>query len=620
MIKTEKYKQNIPMELREYKQWLWFKKIRKMDLKGREKTLKMPVSPITLKSTDWNNKENWADFETAVNNIESSGCDGLSFVLSKEDPFLCIDLDNVSHDMREMFCRDFYDTYIETSQSGKGLHIFAKGKITYNFNNQIKKVEIYQNNRCIAMTGNSVDGTPNNIVDKQKEIDKYYACFAPKKSIREQIKAYQSDNDLLPDAPKIIETMCKQNTKAKGLFEGTISSGDASKDDFLLLLLLNSYTHGNEVLMKDIFLKSALNRIDDKSKRKNEAAYIRYLEDSIKKAIQYRNQRYWDYNSKLLPKYLGAEDTKLNAWIMKHMLVGMVKRVFNPGCKFDELMVLTGIQGVGKTSFIEKLALFPEWYCSLNNIKGKDAVSNLVGKVVVELEEFVALRNAKSADEAKLFISARTSTVRLPYERFSADVKRTCILIATTNDATFLGDFSGERRYLPVKVNSENIELPIMYDAEKFPVLETITREEHYNIVEHDFEGAIAEAVHLYENKLHDFYLPKELRSDLDFVIQTHKSENRHVQNFLDFMEWKSTKSDTPDLLCSTEFTSRYPETNEKVFSEMMANEVADEWTLDPSIKSKKVRIDGVVRVSKKFYKRSVKTGFVEVEDMEIPF
>ena len=183
------------------------------------------------------------------------------------------------------------------------------------------------------------------------------------------------------------------------------------------------------------------------------------------------------YISKLLPKYLGAEDTKLNAWIMEHMLVGMVKRVFNPGCKFDELMVLTGIQGVGKTSFIEKLALFPGWYCSLNNIKGKDAVSNLVGKVVVELEEFVALRNAKSADEAKLFISARTSTVRLPYERFSADVKRTCILIATTNDATFLGDFSGERRYLPVKVNSENIELPIMYDVEKFPILETITKE-----------------------------------------------------------------------------------------------------------------------------------------------
>lgn len=85
-------------------------------------------------------------------------------------------------------------------------------------------------------------------------------------------------------------------------------------------------------------------------------------------------------------------------------------------------------------------------------------------------------------------------------------------------------------------------------------------------------------------------------------------------------MEWKSTKSDTPDLLCSAEFTSRFPETNEKVFSELMANEMADEWKLEPSVKSKKVRIDGVVRVSKKFYKRSINTEIVKVNAEYIPF
>ena len=52
MIKAEQYKQNIPMELRQYKQWLWFKRIRKIDLKGKEKILKLPVSPITFKSDD----------------------------------------------------------------------------------------------------------------------------------------------------------------------------------------------------------------------------------------------------------------------------------------------------------------------------------------------------------------------------------------------------------------------------------------------------------------------------------------------------------------------------------------------------------------------------------------
>lgn len=164
-----------------------------------------------------------------------------------------------------------------------------------------------------------------------------------------------------------------------------------------------------------------------------------------------------------------------------------------------------------------------------------------------------------------------------------------------------------------------------MYDPEKYPILETITRKEHYNIVEHDFEGAIAEAVYIYENNLHDFYLPQELRQDLDFVIQIHKNENRHVQNFLDFMEWKTTKSDTPNLLCSAEFTSRYPETNEKVFSELMANEMRDEWLLEPSVKSKKHKIDGIIRVSKKFYTRKFAGGidvggFIEVDNIQSPF
>lgn len=77
---------------------------------------------------------------------------------------------------------------------------------------------MYKNNRCIATTGNSVAGISNNIIDKQNEIDSYYECFAPKKSVREQIRSYQSDNTL-PDIPKIIETMCKHNRKAKGLFE-----------------------------------------------------------------------------------------------------------------------------------------------------------------------------------------------------------------------------------------------------------------------------------------------------------------------------------------------------------------------------------------------------------------
>lgn len=299
MINKENYLQNIPIELREYKQWLWFKKIRKQDLKGKEKILKLPVSPITLKSDDWNNKEQWADFETAVNNIESSGCDGLSFVLSRDDPFVCIDLDNVDNKKKDMFINDFNGTYVEISQSGMGIHIFVKGEIEKNFNNQLEKVEMYQGNRCIAMTGNIYkfnDFVANKVLLKQKELDKYYKLFSQKRSVREIIRKYQEAAECVPGSNMVIETMCRYNARARALFEGSYTSGDASKDDFSLLLFLNSFTHGNAEMMKELFLKSALNRIGDRSKRRTEKGYLKYLEDSISKAIQGGNKRYWDYN------------------------------------------------------------------------------------------------------------------------------------------------------------------------------------------------------------------------------------------------------------------------------------------------------------------------------------
>ena len=298
MINKDNYLQNIPQELRQYKQWLWFKRIVKVDKRGKEKISKIPISPITLKSDGWNDKKHWTDFETAVKNLESSGSDGLSFALSKDDPFVCIDLDRVD-DSFGNFLNDFNDTYREVSQSGRGVHIFAKGVIAKNFNNQIEKVEMYQENRCIAMTGNIRkfgNVSVKTIEPKQKELDKYYKLFAPKDSIKEAIRHYRMIDEQVPDCNKVIEIMCRHNARAKALFEGSNTSGDPSKDDFLLILFLNSFTHGNAEMMKEISLRSALNRMGDKSKRRSEAGYLRYLDESIRKALQGGNHRYWDYN------------------------------------------------------------------------------------------------------------------------------------------------------------------------------------------------------------------------------------------------------------------------------------------------------------------------------------
>lgn len=216
-------------------------------------------------------------------------------MLSRDDPFVCIDLDNVDKSLLKMFQADFSDTYKEISQSGMGIHIFAKGEIEKNFNNQLEKVEMYQENRCIAMTGNIEQFGNSGVQKVQNELDKYYKLFAPKDSIRKKILTYRSSN-IVPGTDKVIEIMCRYNTKAKALFEGSHTSGDASKDDFSLLLFLNSFTHGNAEMMREIFLQSALNRIGDRSKRRTEEGYLRYLDESIRKAVQGGNKRYWDYN------------------------------------------------------------------------------------------------------------------------------------------------------------------------------------------------------------------------------------------------------------------------------------------------------------------------------------
>ena len=158
--------------------------------------------------------------------------------------------------------------------------------------------------------------------------------------------------------------------KEENIIDGTVFFDTCSMTVRFFVMLKGEKQKENEIrkwndhltnllgveIEREFGIKYSKNRMDDATTFIAHKRAVN-LPAMYMKSLPYNGE---SYITKLLPKYLGAEDTKLNAWIMEHMLVGMVKRVFNPGCKFDELMVLTGIQGVGKTSFIEKLALFPE--------------------------------------------------------------------------------------------------------------------------------------------------------------------------------------------------------------------------------------------------------------------
>jgi len=132
-------------------------------------------------------------------------------------------------------------------------------------------------------------------------------------------------------------------------------------------------------------------------------------------------------------------------------LVGAVKRAYEPGCKFDTMLVLEGdVQGKGKSGMLQILG--GEFYSDpdIGDVRSKDTVQKIQGKWIVEWAELdVATRSDLNA--MKAFNSRQTDRVRMPYGRAVQDFPRRGIFIATTNESIYLQDPSGNRRYLPVE-------------------------------------------------------------------------------------------------------------------------------------------------------------------------
>lgn len=68
----------------------------------------------------------------------------------------------------------------------------------------------------------------------------------------------------------------------------------------------------------------------------------------------YLNELKWDGTARIsraLHRFLGAAEDELTTEALKIFLLGAIKRVFHPGCKFEMMLCLVGGQGAGKSSF-----------------------------------------------------------------------------------------------------------------------------------------------------------------------------------------------------------------------------------------------------------------------------
>lgn len=165
----------------------------------------------------------------------------------------------------------------------------------------------------------------------------------------------------------------------------------------------------------------------------------------------------------VLMEYFGAKDTVYTRQIMRKWLTGAVKRVFQPGCKFDLVLVLVDPeQGSSKSTFFNLLG--KEWFSdTFLTVHGKEALEQIQGSWIIEMAELSGLRKA-DAEAVKHFITKQRDQFRPAYARTSEIYERQCVFGGTTNNREFLRDPSGNRRFLPVDVNRERITKSVFDD------------------------------------------------------------------------------------------------------------------------------------------------------------
>ena len=215
------------------------------------------------------------------------------------------------------------------------------------------------------------------------------------------------------------------------------------------------------------------------------------LENEFNPLQSYLDALQWDGVPRIddaLNRYLGVEKTEYNLAAFRVFLLGAIKRAYNPGCKFDYMMVLIGKQGDGKSTLFKFLACNDDWYDENFNFKdtnNKATIEKMAGKWFLEMGEMDTMKkDMVTSDALKAFVSSVSDDYRVPFAKRKETRKRQCVFCGTSNDINFLKDRTGNRRYLPIDCHATSATRRRMFD---------------YDTARPYFRQVIAEAVHEYK-------------------------------------------------------------------------------------------------------------------------
>lgn len=141
---------------------------------------------------------------------------------------------------------------------------------------------------------------------------------------------------------------------------------------------------------------------------------------------------------------LGVEDNVYNRECTRKWLLASLTRLFDNGVKFDEMIILQGGQGIGKSTTLQRLSL--GYYTDITEKISDEVTFKVMRTWLVELSELSTMMKTDS-DSFKAWLSATKDTVRKKYSTDPNDYPRTFTVLGTTNNKEILKDRTGNRRY-----------------------------------------------------------------------------------------------------------------------------------------------------------------------------
>lgn len=152
----------------------------------------------------------------------------------------------------------------------------------------------------------------------------------------------------------------------------------------------------------------------------------------------------------LLVDLFGVDDTPLLRAITVKWFTAGVARIYNAGCKFDEMLIITGEQGRGKSTFFSRIG--GEWFNdSITTMEGSKGMEAVQGTWIAELPEMAGMRNAQ-VEEIKHFVAKQVDQFRVAYGKRKEYFPRRLIFGASSNRRDILRDSSGNRRFWIVNI------------------------------------------------------------------------------------------------------------------------------------------------------------------------